>query len=243
MQLLLDQSGVLAELEHTSELTSVKDREKAKKASNRLENLEALVLLAGLQDFRSQGEALLMDVLDTEEEADYPQLLGSQTSSSRSSSSGDSNGSSRGDSNGSRSSSSSSGGADSSDALRGFMDYCGLQGDGDEGGGKSREPRVQFLTMHASKGKEFACVVTPAFYEGMLPSDRARNPEELEQERNTAYVAVTRAMDRLLITWPKTIRKPGTWDFSATKQSRFLTDVVRLAKAGRLSGVEFSEKR
>jgi superfamily I DNA/RNA helicase len=226
MQLLLDESGVLAELEHTSELTSVKDSDKARKASNRLQNLETLLTLAGLQDVRSEGEALLLDVQEAQEQGSYTQVPDSEADS----------GSSSADSSGSSS------GADSSEGLRGFMDFCGLQGDGDDSAGQPREPRVQFLTMHSSKGKEFACVATPAFYEGMLPSDLSKgSPEELEQERNTAYVAVTRAMDRLLITWPQNVR--SKWETSTTMVSRFLADVVRLAKSGRLPGVQFTEQQ
>jgi superfamily I DNA/RNA helicase len=217
LQLLLSQSCILSELEH---VTQNAEKQKAKAASGRLANLKILLELAGLRNLERDAEPLLQERLG--DEADLPWWPGSSDSRDPSGSSRDAD---AGDS---------SSGVDCSDKLRAFLDYCGLQGDGDEGARQPREPRVQFMTMHVSKGKEYSCVVTPAFYEGVLPSDKSEDPE---QERNTAYVAVTRAKDRLLITWQVTWRRDEDGNVSS-----LLDDVVRSAKAGRLPRVDFDEE-
>lgn len=65
-----------------------------------------------------------------------------------------------------------------------------------------RKPGVKLCTMHSSKGLEFMRVILPQFYQGMIPQKWAMNDEEaLMQERNTAYVAMTRAMHQLVILY------------------------------------------
>jgi superfamily I DNA/RNA helicase len=232
LQLVLVTSGVAGELEAASRS---KDKEKAWKAANRVRNLTALVSMAGLADLQRDAEPLLFDLAEEGEAEDGEWLDVDLSSSSGSSSStlapaGEAP----------ASSSSGDGNTDSIALLQNFVDYCSLQGDTD-GEEAQQASRVQFMTMHASKGKEFGCVVTMSFYEGVLPSDRSKDPEELEQERNTAYVAVTRAKDKLLIIWPSAIAAPGQWSLRGTKVSRYLKEAVHLAQQGRLQGVRYTE--
>jgi DNA helicase-2/ATP-dependent DNA helicase PcrA len=124
------------------------------------------------------------------------------------------------------------------------MDFCGLQGDDDGEQAGPRKPRVAFLTMHASKGKEFGCVVAMSFYEGGLPSAQALSAMEMEQERNLAYVAVTRAKDQLLITWPKEFlarTQTGFLRSMSTQESSFLKDALFAARQRKLPGVQYKE--
>jgi superfamily I DNA/RNA helicase len=237
LQLVLMASGIVDELEAASR---AKDKDKARKAANRMRNLRALVSMAGLADLQKEAEPLLFDLAEEGEEEDGERLDVDLSSSS-------STGSSRsilapaGKAQASASSSSSgSGDTDSIGLLQHFVDYCSLQGDGD-GEEAQQTSRVQFMTMHSSKGKEFGCVVTMSFYEGVLPSDRSKDPEELEQERNTAYVAVTRAKDKLLIIWPSSTGAPGQWSFRSTTVSRYLKEAVHLAQQGKLQGVQYTE--
>jgi superfamily I DNA/RNA helicase len=51
-------------------------------------------------------------------------------------------------------------------------------------------------TIHASKGREWKTVILPFLNEGTLPSERAN----VDEERRVMYVAMTRAVDTLLIT-------------------------------------------
>ena len=64
--------------------------------------------------------------------------------------------------------------------------------------------RVALMTMHSAKGLEFPVVFVVAAEENIFPSAMCRHdPTELEDERRLAYVAVTRAKKRLIITHSK----------------------------------------
>lgn len=64
------------------------------------------------------------------------------------------------------------------------------------------EPGVKICTIHSSKGLEFMRVILPQFYQGMIPQNWALKDEEiLMQQRNVAYVAMTRAMHQLTIVY------------------------------------------
>ncbi len=56
---------------------------------------------------------------------------------------------------------------------------------------------VEMITMHGSKGLEFDCVIIPDIVEGNIPHHKAKNLEELEEERRLLYVAMTRAKEEL----------------------------------------------
>ena len=56
------------------------------------------------------------------------------------------------------------------------------------------------MTIHAAKGLEFNTVFLPAWEEGVFPNDKASKEGDLEEERRLAYVALTRAKVRVIIT-------------------------------------------
>lgn len=59
---------------------------------------------------------------------------------------------------------------------------------------------VVLMTVHSAKGLEFPVVFLPGWEDGVFPGRNSiYNPEELEEERRLAYVAVTRAKQRLFI--------------------------------------------
>lgn len=62
---------------------------------------------------------------------------------------------------------------------------------------------VHFMTMHGAKGLEFPIVFIVDANEGMTPYKRADSPEGIEEERRLFYVAMTRAKERLHISWTK----------------------------------------
>jgi DNA helicase-2/ATP-dependent DNA helicase PcrA len=60
---------------------------------------------------------------------------------------------------------------------------------------------VTMMTLHAAKGLEFPVVAMIGLEEGVLPHSRARgNEEELEEERRLAFVGITRARERLILS-------------------------------------------
>ncbi len=85
------------------------------------------------------------------------------------------------------------------DLLRAYLERIALVSDSD-----ALDPRagaVTLMTLHAAKGLEFKAVVIIGFEEGVLPHMRSHESEDaLEEERRLAFVGVTRAMDRLLVT-------------------------------------------
>ena len=59
---------------------------------------------------------------------------------------------------------------------------------------------IQLMTVHAAKGLEFPIVIVAGFNEGLMPSKQAIARNDLEDERRVAYVAITRAIDQLILT-------------------------------------------
>ena len=84
--------------------------------------------------------------------------------------------------------------------------------------------------VHTVKGLEFDIVFVMGLVEGSFPDYRAvkAGGTALAEEKNDAFVAVTRAKRFLYLTWPKTKFMPWDEDNRAQqKQSRFLADIER----------------
>ncbi len=63
---------------------------------------------------------------------------------------------------------------------------------------------VDLLTFHAAKGREWDTVVLAGCEDGLMPHSSARTPLARDEEIRLAYVAVTRAADRLFLTYART---------------------------------------
>lgn len=83
------------------------------------------------------------------------------------------------------------------------------------------EKPVTLMTVHAAKGMEFADVTVCGLDEGVFPSRRSVTPEELEEERRLAYVAITRAKDTLTLTDSEGAVSEGTFKYP----SRFIFEM------------------
>lgn len=85
---------------------------------------------------------------------------------------------------------------------------------------------VTVTTMHAAKGREWDTVYLPAFEENIIPTNSKRM--NLEEERRLAFVAITRARHRLLVSFSKS-RKPlfGGYKPESTTPSRFVEEIRR----------------
>ncbi len=60
---------------------------------------------------------------------------------------------------------------------------------------------VTLASMHAAKGLEWDTVILPGLVEGVMPIVYARTPAAQDEERRLLYVAVTRARERLYLSW------------------------------------------
>ena len=65
---------------------------------------------------------------------------------------------------------------------------------------------VDLSTFHAAKGREWDCVILVGCEEGLMPHSSAKNSFTRDEETRLAYVAMTRAADRLLITHARSRR-------------------------------------
>ncbi|MFG3096607.1 ATP-dependent DNA helicase UvrD2 [Streptomyces sp. NPDC048202] len=92
----------------------------------------------------------------------------------------------------------------------------------DERASAQHAPTVQGVTLaslHAAKGLEWDAVFLVGVAEGMLPITYAKTDEQIEEERRLLYVGVTRARERLHLSW-SLARSPG--GRAGRRPSRFL---------------------
>lgn len=89
----------------------------------------------------------------------------------------------------------------------------------DEGAGA-----VALMTVHSAKGLEFPIVFVVGCQDGLFPHERSiSEPDQLEEERRLFYVAVTRSMERLHLSWDDT-RMVGGFPYPQIP-SRFLREI------------------
>src|SRR5205814_5126435 len=69
--------------------------------------------------------------------------------------------------------------------------------------------KVALVTLHASKGLEFPLVFVTGCEDGLLPLALPGLTATLEEERRLLYVGMTRARDRLVLTWARRRRLFG----------------------------------
>lgn len=85
---------------------------------------------------------------------------------------------------------------------------------------------VQLMTMHSAKGLEFPFVIICGMEEGLFPHYLSEeDPLQLEEERRLFYVGMTRAMQRLLLTYAEVRRLHGSERYH--RPSRFLKEVPK----------------
>jgi DNA helicase-2/ATP-dependent DNA helicase PcrA len=109
------------------------------------------------------------------------------------------------------------------ETLAGFLDHVSLVMENDE---NAEADRVGLMTLHAAKGLEFDTVFLPGWEEGLFPSQRTmdeRGSEGLEEERRLAYVGLTRARRRAIVSHVANRRIYANWQ--ASIPSRFIDEL------------------
>ncbi|WP_261314726.1 DNA helicase II [Vibrio hangzhouensis] len=133
--------------------------------------------------------------------------------------------------------------------LTAFLTHAALEAG--EGQADEFDDAVQLMTLHSAKGLEFPMVFMVGVEEGMFPSQMsAEEAGRLEEERRLCYVGMTRAMEKLYITYAEMRRLYGQDKYhkpsrfirelpeSCLQEVRMKAQVSRPASAGRFSQAE-----
>ncbi|MEQ5835588.1 DNA helicase II [Marinobacter sp. NFXS9] len=111
---------------------------------------------------------------------------------------------------------------DGIDPLSEFIAQAAL--DAGESQADEHQDSVQLMTLHSAKGLEFPLVFLAGVEEGLFPHSMSlEEPGRMEEERRLAYVGITRAMKRLVMTYAESRRLYGQEKFHAL--SRFVREI------------------
>jgi len=106
--------------------------------------------------------------------------------------------------------------------LHGFLEQVALQSEADTY--DEETGTVTLMTVHSAKGLEFPVVFLVGLEDGVFPHQRSLNdPERMEEERRLAYVAITRARQRLFLSYAQRRQIYGQTDVNPP--SIFLSDI------------------
>ncbi len=90
--------------------------------------------------------------------------------------------------------------------------------------GRDKNNSLTLMTLHAAKGLEFEIVFIVGMEEGLFPHSRSlMDNEEMEEERRLAYVGITRAKEKLYLTYAKTRTVWGST--GVQNRSRFIDEI------------------
>jgi DNA helicase-2/ATP-dependent DNA helicase PcrA len=103
-----------------------------------------------------------------------------------------------------------------------FLSYAALEAG--EGQAQAGEDGVQLMTLHSAKGLEFPLVFLAGMEEGLFPSGKSLEESgRLEEERRLAYVGITRARQKLVLSYAEARRIHGADMYGVP--SRFLREI------------------
>jgi DNA helicase-2/ATP-dependent DNA helicase PcrA len=108
------------------------------------------------------------------------------------------------------------------DPLTAFLTHAALEA-GEHQAGEGQDA-LQLMTVHSAKGLEFDAVFLTGLEEGLFPHEQSANQRDgLEEERRLAYVAITRARNRLYLSHAQTRMLHGQTRYNIP--SRFLEEI------------------
>ena len=103
-----------------------------------------------------------------------------------------------------------------------FLAYAALEAG--EGQAAKDEDGVQLMTLHSAKGLEFPLVFLAGLEEGLFPNTKSlEDSGRLEEERRLAYVGITRAREKLVVSFAEARRLHGQEMYGLP--SRFLREI------------------
>jgi len=109
------------------------------------------------------------------------------------------------------------------ETLSGFLDHVSLVMENED---NATDDKISLMTLHGAKGLEFDTVFLPGWEDGVFPNQRAMDEggnKGLEEERRLAYVGLTRARRRAIVSYAANRRIYGSWQSSMP--SRFLDEI------------------
>jgi DNA helicase-2/ATP-dependent DNA helicase PcrA len=112
------------------------------------------------------------------------------------------------------------------DDITEFLDQSAINDTKEEPGaaGGSDITKVSLMTLHSAKGLEFPVVFIAGLEEHLFPHIRSLDNElSLEEERRLCYVGITRAKEKLYLTWSK--RRRSGKEYKYNMPSRFLKEI------------------
>lgn len=109
------------------------------------------------------------------------------------------------------------------DSLAGFLEHVSLVLDTNN---PNTDDMVTIMTLHGAKGLEFDTIFLGGWEEGLFPHPRALGEaggHGIEEERRLAYVGLSRARKRVLISYAYQRRQPQGWQ--SAQPSRFIREI------------------
>jgi DNA helicase-2/ATP-dependent DNA helicase PcrA len=111
------------------------------------------------------------------------------------------------------------------ETLQGFLEHIALVMENEE---NTNDAKLSMMTLHGAKGLEFDTVFLPGWEEGVFPNQRTLDEgglKSLEEERRLAYVGITRARKRCIISHAANRRIYANWQSSIP--SRFIEELPK----------------
>ena len=106
--------------------------------------------------------------------------------------------------------------------LQQFLDNAAL--DAGDAQADEHEDSIQLMTLHSAKGLEFPLVFLAGMEENLFPHRMSlEEPGRLEEERRLCYVGITRAMQKLTLSYAESRRLHGSETFNTP--SRFVREI------------------